>query len=200
MRHAVYLLNRRPTKALENRMPFEAWNGVIPHLGHVKVFGCVALAKVTVPHLKKLDDHSESMVYLGVEEGSKDHRLYDPHRNKLHVSQDVICLEDTEWKWSENCEANTSNHMKFVVLTETLGTETTSNTVSSESGSQIDSLDATQAPMGGACKVTRGDGMRIPLQDNVTQMASTPSLTERAASSDLEVATTPGTVEREDRY
>ncbi|KAG6478563.1 hypothetical protein ZIOFF_062006 [Zingiber officinale] len=70
VRHAVYLLNCPPTKALEERTPFEAWMGRKPHLAHLRVFDCVAYVKNTAPHLKKLDDRSLPMVYLGVEEGA----------------------------------------------------------------------------------------------------------------------------------
>ncbi|KAG6535240.1 hypothetical protein ZIOFF_000205 [Zingiber officinale] len=58
VRHAVYLLNRLPTKALGDRTPFEAWMGRKPYLAHLRVFGCVAYVKNTTPHLKKLDDRS----------------------------------------------------------------------------------------------------------------------------------------------
>jgi len=78
VRHAVYLLNRLPTRAMGERTPYEVWNGRKPHLGHLKVFGCLAHMKVTTPHLNKLDDRSKKVVYFGVEEGSKAHRLYDP--------------------------------------------------------------------------------------------------------------------------
>jgi hypothetical protein len=71
MRHSVYLLNKLPTKALGDRTPFEAWNGRKPHLGHLRVFGCIAHVKSVGPHMKKLEDRSQPMVYLGVEEGSK---------------------------------------------------------------------------------------------------------------------------------
>lgn len=74
VRHAIYLLNRLPTKAMGDRTPFEAWSGKKPHLAHVHVFGCMAHAKVTAPYLKKLDDRSQQMVYFGVEEGSKAHQ------------------------------------------------------------------------------------------------------------------------------
>ena len=78
VRHAVYLLNRLPTKPMGEQTPFEAWNGKKPHLGHLNVFGCLAHVKQTTPHPKKLDDRSHKMVYLGVAEGNKAHRLYDP--------------------------------------------------------------------------------------------------------------------------
>lgn len=58
--------------------PFEAVYGRKPHLGHLKVFGCLAHVKQTAPHPRELDDRSHKMVYLGVEQGRKAHRLYDP--------------------------------------------------------------------------------------------------------------------------
>ncbi|KAG6508843.1 hypothetical protein ZIOFF_034225 [Zingiber officinale] len=85
VRHAVYLLNLLPTKALGECTPFEAWMGRKPHLAHLRVFGCVAYVKNTAPHLKKLDNRSSPMVYLGVEEGCKAHRLFDPRHDKLQV-------------------------------------------------------------------------------------------------------------------
>jgi hypothetical protein len=56
VRHVVYLLNRLPTKAMGERTPFEAWNGRKPHLGHLRLFGCMAHVKPTTLHMKKLDD------------------------------------------------------------------------------------------------------------------------------------------------
>ncbi|KAG6534427.1 hypothetical protein ZIOFF_008313 [Zingiber officinale] len=114
VRHAVYLLNRLPTKALGERTPFEAWMGRKPHLAHLKVFGCIAYAKNTTPQLKKLDDRSSPMVYLGVEEGCKAHRLFDPRHNKLQVSRDVIFQENSEWTW--NAGADKEDLPEFVVV------------------------------------------------------------------------------------
>ena len=49
-----------------------------------------------MPHLKKLDDKSHQMVYLGVEEGSKAHRFYDTQHNKIVVSRDVVFEENVK--------------------------------------------------------------------------------------------------------
>ncbi|KAG6498781.1 hypothetical protein ZIOFF_038503 [Zingiber officinale] len=114
VRHAVYLLNRLPTKALGDRTPFEAWMGRKPHLAHLRVFGCVAYVKNTTPHLKKLDDRSSPMVYLGVEEGCKAHRLFDPRHGKLQVSRDVVFQENSEWTWTAGAN-HEENLPKFMV-------------------------------------------------------------------------------------
>lgn len=109
VRHSMYLLNRLPTKALGDRTPFEAWNGWKPHLGHLKVFGCTAHVRPAEPHLKKIEDRSKAMVYLGVEEGSKAHRLLDPHRNKILVSRDVVFEEATIWNWNAESDIAVSD-------------------------------------------------------------------------------------------
>jgi hypothetical protein len=67
----VYLLNRSPTKALNNKTPFEAWDGKKPRVSHLKNFGCVAFVKHTGPGLKKLSDRSSKMVFIGYESGTK---------------------------------------------------------------------------------------------------------------------------------
>ncbi|GJV29765.1 zinc finger, CCHC-type containing protein [Tanacetum coccineum] len=56
---------------LEDKTPYEALYNRKPNLENLRIFGCTAYAKITIPHLKKLDDRSIPMIYLGVEEGSK---------------------------------------------------------------------------------------------------------------------------------
>jgi hypothetical protein len=97
VRHAVYLLNRLPTKILGDKTPHEAWTGRKPSLGHLKVFGCIAHAKLVTPHLKKLDDRSKKLIYFGAEDGSKAFRLYDPNSNKIIVSIDTVFEEHMLW-------------------------------------------------------------------------------------------------------
>lgn len=100
VRHAVYILNRATTKALHDSTPQEAWTGRKLRLDHLRVFGCIAYMKIPAAHLKKLDDRSIPMVYLGIEAGCKAHRLFDPHQNKVHISRDVIFEESKSWMWS----------------------------------------------------------------------------------------------------
>nr|GEX13210.1 zinc finger, CCHC-type [Tanacetum cinerariifolium] len=51
---------------------------------------------------RKLDDRSIPMIYLGVEEGSKACRLYDPKGKRNHVSRDVRFMETKPWDWDNN--------------------------------------------------------------------------------------------------
>jgi hypothetical protein len=81
------------------RTPYEGWNGRKPHLGHMRVFGCRGHVKIVGTHLRKLDDRSMPMVYFGIEEGSKAHRMYNPQNKKIIVSRDVVFEESVKWSW-----------------------------------------------------------------------------------------------------
>ena len=48
---AVYILNRRPTKALTGKTPFEAWFGRRPNLAHLRRFGCDAYLQIGRAHV-----------------------------------------------------------------------------------------------------------------------------------------------------
>ncbi|GJU30961.1 zinc finger, CCHC-type containing protein [Tanacetum coccineum] len=101
VRHAIYILNSVPTKALEDITPYEAIKRRKPNLENLRVFGCIAYAKVPSQHLTKLDDRSTRMVYLGNEQGSKAYRLFDPTKQKICVSRDMKFKENEKWDWKE---------------------------------------------------------------------------------------------------
>lgn len=98
--HTVYLLNRTGTKALKDVTPYEAWKGSKPLFAHLKVFGCVGFVK-KLRGLSKLSDRSEAMVYLGVEEGTKGYRLYNPRSRRIVIVRDVVFDESKSWAWNE---------------------------------------------------------------------------------------------------
>jgi transposase InsO family protein len=75
---AMYLLNRSSCKAIGGKTPYELWTGSAPAVHHLRTFGCVAHVKVTTPNLKKLDDRSRRMIFVGYEPGSKAYHVYDP--------------------------------------------------------------------------------------------------------------------------
>lgn len=101
VRQDIYLLNRLPTRVLSGMTPYEAWKGKKPNLEHIRLFGCLAYMKIPQVHVKKLDDRSKAVVYLGKEPGTKASRLYDPIAGRLHVSRDVTYQEDKVWPWEE---------------------------------------------------------------------------------------------------
>jgi len=116
VRTAVYLLNRSPTKALNNITPFEAWHGVKPKVSHLKIFGCVAHVKLVGPGISKLSDRSRRTVFIGYESGTKGYRLFDPSTNRLVVSRDVIFDEKMPWEWNNwMCNSDQQETDTFIV-------------------------------------------------------------------------------------
>nr|GEX85959.1 retrovirus-related Pol polyprotein from transposon TNT 1-94 [Tanacetum cinerariifolium] len=102
VKHVIYILNRVPIRALVDKTPYEALYNRKLNLENLRIFGCAAYAKITIPHLKKLDDRSIPIIYLGVEEGSKSCRLFDPKGKRKYVSRDVRFMETKLWDWDNN--------------------------------------------------------------------------------------------------
>ena len=71
VRHAVYILNRLPTRALSKQTPYEAWKGKKPNFDHLRIFGCVAHMKTPGIRIRKLDDISKPVIFLGKEAAPK---------------------------------------------------------------------------------------------------------------------------------
>nr|GEU55638.1 zinc finger, CCHC-type [Tanacetum cinerariifolium] len=59
VRHAIYILNSVPTKALDDITTYEAIKQRKPNLENLRVFGRIAYTKVPSQRLTKLDDRSE---------------------------------------------------------------------------------------------------------------------------------------------
>lgn len=93
----MFLLNRAPTKALENKTSFEAYHGRKPAVGFLKTFGCLAFVKDKRLGLKKLDDRSAPMVFIGYSEGSNAYRLLDLSTGRVHTSRDIMFDEGRGW-------------------------------------------------------------------------------------------------------
>lgn len=99
VQYAVYILNRSPSKALEDITPEEKWSNHKPSVEHLKVFGSVAYALVPYERRIKLDEKSIRCVLFGVSRESKAYRLYNPETKKIIISRDVHVDENTRWDW-----------------------------------------------------------------------------------------------------
>jgi hypothetical protein len=96
---AVYILNRTPTKSLSGMTPHEAWFGRKPGIKHLRTFGCVDYAKKAGLGISKLTNRSTPGVFFGYEPGTKGYCIYDPVKDKLMVTRDVIFDEKKPWNW-----------------------------------------------------------------------------------------------------
>jgi hypothetical protein len=80
----VYLLNRCPTKAVENKIPIEVWSGGRKlSVNHLKVFDFICYAHVPKEIRHELEDKGEKCVFIDYSTKSKDYRLFSLKRNKV---------------------------------------------------------------------------------------------------------------------
>ena len=83
------LINRSPTKSLDNITPNEAWFGKKPSVHHLRTFGCLAYSHIPSTLRSKLDDKSEKCIFIGYSERTKAYKLYNPKTKKIVISRDV---------------------------------------------------------------------------------------------------------------
>ncbi|KAC9923458.1 hypothetical protein E3N88_45065 [Mikania micrantha] len=117
VRHALYILNRSPTKSMKTT-PYEGIKGRKPRLEHLRVFGCVGYAKVLGGNLRKLDDRSKKLVHLGCQPNTKAYRMFDPDSKRIHVTYDVKFDESKSWNWERNEEPQRPEWTEFLVHSE----------------------------------------------------------------------------------
>ncbi|XP_074336389.1 uncharacterized protein LOC141673536 [Apium graveolens] len=116
VRHAVYVLNRSPTRALPMQTPYESWTCNKPNFEYLRVFGCLGHMKFPAIHTTKLSDRSKEVIYLGKESGTKACRLFDLSVGTIHVSRDVIFEEGKGWNWSEGEIEGVSVSNMFTII------------------------------------------------------------------------------------
>lgn len=85
---ANYVQNRVVTSAT-GRTPYELWNGSVPNIKHLKVFGSRCFVHIPKAKRKKFDNAATEMQLVGYDEQSKAYRCYNKSNHKVVVSRDV---------------------------------------------------------------------------------------------------------------
>lgn len=78
---AVFLLNRAPTKSLENRTPTASVRKKPRDIQDIRLGD----AKNMRPHLSKLEDRSTPMVFIGYAAGTKGYKVFDSRTRVCHA-------------------------------------------------------------------------------------------------------------------
>jgi hypothetical protein len=93
------LLNRLPTKALEDKTPYEGWNGVKPAVDHLRIFGSICYYHIAEPKRSKLDNKAQKGVLVGYGITTKGYRILCLQTEKVILSRDVKVDEAITWDW-----------------------------------------------------------------------------------------------------
>ena len=100
LKTAIHILNRVPSKSVP-KTPYELWTEKEPSLNYLRVWGCLAEAKVFNPNIGKLDSKTVSCHFIGYLEKSKGYRFYCPNRQTKFVeTRHAIFLENDMIKGS----------------------------------------------------------------------------------------------------
>ena len=87
--YANYIVNRTPTKALENITSEEAWTKIKPDVSHFHVFGSIAWAHNPDDKMKALQPKREKCIFFGYFEYWKGYKLIQTHCNEIIIRRDV---------------------------------------------------------------------------------------------------------------
>ena len=69
--------------------PEEAFTGVKPEVGHLRIFGCPIYIHVPKEKRTKLDPSRKKGTFVGYSESSKAYRIYIPGSKQIEVNNDV---------------------------------------------------------------------------------------------------------------
>jgi len=88
---ATYLINRIPTKILNNSTPYEMLFHKRPSYTHLRVFGCLCHIHSHSPD--KFEPRAKKCIFVGYPQGKKGYRVFDLENNKFIISRDVVFHE-----------------------------------------------------------------------------------------------------------
>nr|KYP64997.1 Retrovirus-related Pol polyprotein from transposon TNT 1-94 [Cajanus cajan] len=92
--HAVHLINRLPTRFLQQNSPYYVLYSEKPDFSHLKVFGCLAFASTLSHNRTKLEPRSRKCMFLGYSSGTKGFIMYDLKTRETFISRDVQFYEN----------------------------------------------------------------------------------------------------------
>ena len=87
---AIYIKNRLPSTKCQDQTPFEIVNGFRPSVNHMRVFGCRAYVLTPKEKRSKWDYKAHEGLFMGYEEVSKAHRVFDINADQMMIPCDVL--------------------------------------------------------------------------------------------------------------
>jgi transposase InsO family protein len=104
---AVYIQNRCPHKALEEKTPEEVFTGKKPSVDHLRIFGSPVYIHIPKEKRTKLEPSGKKGTFVGYSETSKAYRIYVPGQKFIEVSRDVTFHEEATFRRSRELPCDT---------------------------------------------------------------------------------------------
>lgn len=109
---SMYFQNRNPHKILGDKTPKEAFTGVKPEIGHLRIIGCPVYIHVPMEKRMKLEPLELKGIFVGYNETLKAYRIIIPVRRKIFVSRDVKFEDNLASRKSQDLSPVTDNEEK----------------------------------------------------------------------------------------
>ncbi|PKU66151.1 Retrovirus-related Pol polyprotein from transposon TNT 1-94 [Dendrobium catenatum] len=90
---AIHIINRLPTRTLENKTPYESLFRIPPSYDHLKIFGCLCYPWLRPYAKSKLESFSKPCVFIGYPPTQKGYLCLDPVTNHIYTSRHVVFNE-----------------------------------------------------------------------------------------------------------
>lgn len=91
--HAVFLLNRIPTRLLDDKSPFQSLHDKLLDVASLKVFGSLCYVSSLTSQRGKFDNIAHKCAFLGYKDGTKGFVAYELATKKIQVSRHVMFYE-----------------------------------------------------------------------------------------------------------
>lgn len=86
----VFLINRLPSKIINNDTPYERLFGTSPDYTFLRSFGCAVWPNLRPYNTRKLEFRSKRCVFLGYSNLHKRFNCLDPSEGRVYISRDVV--------------------------------------------------------------------------------------------------------------
>lgn len=90
---ATYIINRLPTKLLQDKSPYELLYQRKPIYSHLRSFGCLCFPTTLKPHKDKFEPRTTPHILVSYPFNRKGYKVLDLATRRVHVSRDVIFHE-----------------------------------------------------------------------------------------------------------
>ena len=110
---AAYLVNRSPAAAI-GKTPYELWNKQKPNVANLKVFGSDAFVHIPKQFRGKFDAKSWKGIFVGY--SANGYRIWNPQKNCIGCSRDVIFVENSSGRYPDESEVVIPKEVDPVVV------------------------------------------------------------------------------------